>query len=96
MNCKPGDLAIVIWARAAATIPVGSIVRCVRFYAGMALVQSESKRKHVETWIVEHRGQVSEDGWLWNVPDAHLRPIRDIDGEDEALQWAPLPVKEIA
>lgn|GEM_PF-4828647 len=30
------------------------------------------------------------------MPDDHIVPIRDNEGEDETLQWAPVPVKEIA
>ena len=30
------------------------------------------------------------------MPDDHIVPIRDNDGEDETLQWAPVPVKELA
>lgn len=35
-----------------------------------------------------------EDGYGYF--DEWLHPIRDKEGEDETLQWAPVPVKEIA
>ena len=28
--------------------------------------------------------------------DRNLRPLRDGPGEDETLQWCPLPIKELA
>ena len=61
----------------------------------MALVQGAVKPQHVSAWLVEYRGAQSESGWCWNVPDEHLRPIRDNDGEDETLQWAPVPSREL-
>lgn len=90
MNCKPGDLAIVVMSLAGNE---GKIVRCIR------LVPGGKRWKEFglcDTW--------ETDTMLPNIAgyennlmrDAQLRPIRDNDGEDETLQWAPVPVKEIA
>lgn len=83
LNCKPGDLAMVVrvtnreneWM-------LGHIVRCAQFEA----LRGRSG------WILEdgltHSGTVFE--WFW-VADDCLRPIRDQDGEDEMLRIAGLP-----
>lgn len=96
MRCKKGDMAIVIRASADSAIPRDSIVRCIQFYSGMAQIEGRDKFEHVSVWLVEYRGQEQEGGYSFNVRDEDLRPIRDNDGEDETLQWAPVPVKEIA
>lgn len=96
MNCRPGDLAIVINAGPDSAVPRDAIVRCIRFYSGPAEVQGEPAIRFLSTWLVEYRGQEHIDGYAFQVPDQYLRPIRDNEGEDETLQWAPVPVKEIA
>ena len=96
MNCKPGDLAIVIRASADSAVPKYSIVRCVEFYSGLAEIEGQAKLEHISAWLVEYRGQEQEGGYSFNVKDENLHPIRDNDGEDETLQWAPVPVKEIS
>jgi hypothetical protein len=88
MNCKQGDLAIVIGARSFKH-QIGRVVTCVRhvpygFRLGMW------KAVDYDVWIVSD----SREEWLHS--DARLRPIRDNDGEDETLQWAPVPTKETA
>ena len=77
LNCRPGDLAVIVRADFAPHA-VGRIVRCVgRFDIGGK-----------PTWEVSPR---FEHYWLCR--DKNLRPIRDQPGEDETLGWAGLPGK---
>jgi len=84
MNCKPGDLAILLspdktserWAS-------GRIVRCLSTFM---------EDGHL-CWRVEPRV-----GMHPGVCDAVLRPIGNPgdDATDETLNWLPVPTKEIA
>lgn len=53
-----------------------------------------------ETWVVDQlMTYISNQLGVRKAhiaPDESLRPIRDNEGEDETLQWAPVPVKELA
>lgn len=94
MNCKPGDLAVMVYSTCGNE---GKIVRC-EVYIGdvLALWPDGTERTLVDAWRLDQpvRGF---DGRFTNLtPDAWLRPIRDNDGEDETLQWAPVPHKEVA
>jgi hypothetical protein len=87
MNCKQGDLAIVV---SFATHPEhnGKIVRCVRY----------KPYQSIDAWVIdpplESRFPHSSD-WA---ADRALRPIRDPgdDARDETLDWLPVPTKELA
>lgn len=78
MNCKEGDLAIVVYS--ALDGDVGKVCKIL--------------------WGFTHDGQ---QAWCVDPApregfgryDAHMRPIRDNDGEDESLQWAPVPSREL-
>lgn len=92
MNCKPGDLAIRIKGESDDLVPIGAVVRCFRYYSGLANV--DGQKKPFKGWFVEYQGHIIDaDGLAWAVPDEHLRPIRDSgdDAEDETLQWLPVP-----
>lgn len=96
MNCKPGDLAIHIKDESGDLVPIGAVVRCVRYYSGLANV--DGQKKPFKGWFVEYQGHITDaDGWTWAVPDEHLRPIRDSgdDAKDETLQWLPAPNSEV-
>ncbi|MDI4633310.1 hypothetical protein J7U46_09650 [Pelomonas sp. V22] len=75
MNCKPGDLAVVVRGYPAKN--VGKVVRVSRINP---LV---SKQYGEPIWDSD------DDSWMW--PDSTLLPIRDNDGEDETLTWAGKP-----
>ena len=96
MRCKKGDLAVRIKQHTNSAVPMGAVVRCVEYFSGYARMQDRT-RKWCDVWLVEYQGKTIDfDGFGWNAPDEHLMPIRDNEGEDETLQWAPVPVKEIA
>lgn len=98
MNCKKGDLAIVVSSIVPHSPNIGKIVRCLEFIPA-----------HTTVGIP---GKTACDGWLTDVPlvqfnmlgivhgqdnfaaDKFLRPIRDNDGEDETLTWAGKPEAE--
>ncbi len=83
MNCKPGDLAIVVAAPAIAKRAIGSIVRCVELFDGFGTGPM---------WTVEPPAA----GHYWGIKDRWLRPIRDPgdDAVDEVLQLVGAPSKE--
>ena len=84
MNCKPGDLAV--------------IVRCGyrQNIGGLVEVRSRYRCEQGEWFVMAlsplmtNRGPVSSMAVVW-MDDADLRPIRDQDGEDETFEWAGKP-----
>ena len=89
MNCKPGDLAVVVglgpdeghWA-------LGRVVQCVSLYVFAGYPCWLLKEPMTSPTGVEYIG----------VYDGALKPIRDPgDGaRDESLDWLPVPSKEVA
>ena len=80
MNCKPGDLAIVVADIDGTTRPhIGKIVRCIR--------PALWRGRHIG-WFIEPR--LSGHSCI---NDKCLRPIRDPgdDARDETLEWLPAP-----
>ena len=87
MNCKQGELGIVVAVRGVGDKNKGHIGKIV----------TAVERIHGDQWITEPV-LLDLDGtssWI-SLDDSELRPIRDSDGEDETLQWAPVPTKETA
>ena len=82
MNCKQGDLAVIVRSVAGNE---GKIVRCVRFIgnevASMGDGISIYAMWHVEPPINDWRGFAKSV-----CADAFMRPLRDSDGEDEVLR----------
>lgn len=96
MNCKPGDLAVIV--RCDYPENVGRFVRVVCRADGSEFAWYEG-----EEWECEPATPViglnADGAKTWGLEpvclfDAHLRPIRDNDGEDEILRIAGKPVKE--
>ena len=82
MNCKQGDLAIVVRSMAGNE---GKIVRC------LTLTMYRAAFGYGPRWVTEPvlRGCFGEP----QAPlDACLRPLRESDGEDEILRLAGRPV----
>ena len=96
LRCKEGELAIRVTGSPAAHIPVGAIVRCVRFIgSGCSRVGDSSEWvQHSDLWRVEFRGSTRDpmDHMNLAVPDSHLRPLPGGEGEDEMLRIAGKPV----
>jgi hypothetical protein len=89
MNCKPGDLAVVVRSMAGNE---GKIVRCVelvgdhKFNEPNGVVVTFSNTWRIDPPLIGWRGLQSK-----HAPDEVLRPIRDNNGEDEMLTWAGKP-----
>lgn len=85
MNCKQGDLAIIVKSYAGNE---GKIVRCLR-YVGKVEGWIGRDRWETDTQIIGEFGSVTN-----TVNDSYLRPIRDSDKEDEMLRIVGKPEKE--
>jgi len=88
MNCKQGDFAIVI-ASAWGESVIGRVVTCIR-HVPQGFETEEQRAVGHDVWLVSD----GREKWLHG--DSRLRPIRGNNGEDETLQWAPVPTKEAA
>ena len=79
MNCRPGDLAVIVRSAPAFERYVGKIVVVV-------------KRSEIwnDCWVTDPR-LFHFDGFPIDFTDSSLRPIRDSDGEDEMLRIAGKP-----
>ena len=82
MNCKPGDLALVINQSSA--------------HPNRDKIVQITKRSDLfpDSWVTNpvlrcYLGM--EIHWK----DCSLRPIRDTPSEDETLQWAPVPGERV-
>ncbi len=104
MNCRPGDLAIVVRS-SRAPVRLGTIVRVLRpALSGEAFVSTcGGIARFVDerpSWVVESarpqpwwtdlsgRTRLFKQRVFW---DANLRPIRPNEGDDETLSWAGKP-----
>ena len=95
MNCKKGDLAVVIHGEKSAGRIVKVLEQC---RAGDEFV-SECGRKFImgdgipgHTWHIEGFVYIANiRAWCPIANDEDLRPIRPNDGEDETLAWAGKP-----
>jgi hypothetical protein len=90
MNCKPGDLAVIV-----------RTCRGLERNRGMLLEVLEplgyrSWKCRLLSHGVDEHGYAGRPGDLSSEPDSHLRPIRDQPGEDEMLRIAGYPQKESA
>lgn len=95
MNCKQGDLAIVVKSLAG---NIDKVVQCVRL-ATDAEIRAANFNSCVPRpmWVIDrrlptlHYFDESAGPSQPMYSDAWLRPIRDNDGEDETLTWAGKP-----
>lgn len=93
MNCKPGDLAVIVNGENAGRLVT---VLAVSQYHGAGFWYVEIHgRPGTGTWIGTKTRGIDNFG---HISDSRLRPIRDPgeEAEDETLQWIPSPHKESA
>lgn len=93
MNCKPGDLAIIVRSVAGNE---GKIVRCIKYAGKIRWLVIGGGEEFKESWEVDSLIR-SIDGTRTNlIKDDQLRPISDPgeDAQDETLQWLPVPSTE--
>ena len=82
MNCKQGDLAVVVRSLAGHE---GKIVTCVR------LTYGDGAFGYGPRWVTEPGLLGSLGTKNFPISDGCLRPVRDSDGEDEMLRLVGLP-----
>lgn len=92
MNCKRGDLAVLIRSNSGNE---GRIVRCVVLEKTSFSTEPLNARGITMAWRVDEPFH-SLGGICTHIPDDYLRPIRDNDGEDEILRIAGKPATEFA
>jgi len=85
MNCKQGDLAVI----------VNTIPRFSRFIGRLVTVV-ELNNFRPDYFGLQWDTDLKENGSTVVVADRHLRPIRDNPGQDETLTWRDVPTKETA
>jgi len=98
MNCKPGDLAIVIRSLAGNE---GKIVTVHRFVSELEVEYAPKRKNDREGWLcygsnlksIGLKDKVIVESTKCVFPDESLRPLRDNDGEDEILRIAGKPQK---
>lgn len=81
MNCKAGDLAVVV-----SGVPTENLGKVIR-----VTTLTDDEWWEYEGFLVPPWG-----GRADSVQDRCLRPIRDNPGQDETLTWQPTPTKETA
>lgn len=92
MNCKQGDLAIIVTS---ANGNEGKIVRCLRL-----ATPEDADRFHVimsvATWFIDINLPTRRGDAIPLIPDRRLRPIRapGDDAVDETLLWLPSPTRQ--
>jgi len=87
MNCKKGDIAVVVGGKYGNE---GRIVQCLRIATKEDFKFYLTEYISAPAWIVD----VALMGSLFATPiapDKWLRPLRDNDGQDEMLRIAGLP-----
>lgn len=76
LNCKVGDLAIVVRGPTSAKIPNGTIVQCKRFLPQARDVWTKTTVSNV--WEVDFRSDIGHpEAEAWGIEDARLVPLRD-------------------
>lgn len=88
MNCKPGDLAIIIKSAAGNE---GKIVRCLRLLPNCHWYDKTGKTFSEPSWEIDSKIKAFNGKSITVATDSQLRPIRNNPGEDEALTWAGKP-----
>jgi len=95
MNCKKGDLAIVVSSIVPNSPNIGKIVRCLEFVPTSLIYAEAGWVTDIDLiqYFVFDRTPAKQDKF---VVDKMIRPIRDNDQEDETFAWAGKPEKATA
>ena len=91
LNCKPGDLAVIVKSYAGNE---GKIVTCLRL-----ATHTEIEAFCMEcgdVWLIDRAIMQSPPSFMPFIHDDQLRPLRDNPGQDEILRIVDLPEKEPA
>lgn len=110
MNCKPGDLAVIVRGEKYC----GRLVEVLKLAIEARFILPDGYPAYGEPsgthWLVKFvGGKINAPTGLYGeaaagsrmtsyavVEDYGLRPLRDNPGTDETLTWAPVPHKETA
>ena len=84
MNCKPGDLAVIVKSLAGND---GKVVKCIKYIG----IKKWSINGPDHTWVIDRELPDIGGSCSKFIEDRILRPIRDQPGTDETLLWAPVP-----
>lgn len=87
MNCKPGDLAVLVRSDAGNE---GKIVTCVK-YVGFVPTWRYNDLWEIDRGLLDNFGEISK-----YASDSCLKPLRGGEGEDEMIRIAGKSQKEIA
>jgi hypothetical protein len=87
MNCKPGDLAVIVQSPPEVAHNIGKIVQ---------VTTTTTSWDGVLCWRLKEPFPdvvCGVPGTCYGIADAHLRPIRDPgdDARDQTLSWLPVP-----
>lgn len=96
MNCKPGDLAVIVRSFAGNE---GRIVRCVRLISKECIcVLPDGSQSLQAIWEIDTDLTGCNGGTGPYCQDSLLRPIRDPgdDAVDETLLWNRIPEVDFA
>ena len=91
MNCKQGDLAIVVCS---VSSNEGKIVRCVKLHTLPHGFDADGRWQDQPIgarWVIEPTLPVDRGDYSYTIADAYLRPIRGTEGQDEMLRIAGVP-----
>lgn len=91
MNCKQGDLAVLVRSDSGNE---GAVVQCLRLYVGQLLNPDKTLTATVVAWFIDRNLPTLDGSLCLIVEDSKLRPLRDTDGEDEILRIAGRPATE--
>lgn len=97
MNCKPGDLAVVIrsWAG-----NEGRVVQCIELDAWKSNIPGQfpdgRSSPPEPIWVIDRPLPDFDGDMDCTIADSQLKPIRPQadDARDETLGWLPVPTKE--
>lgn len=87
MNCKQGDLAVLVKSLAGNE---GVVVRCIKYVGFIEWLVGPPGH----AWLIDRYLPVYGGGKSNRAPDSYLRPIRDSDKTDEIIERIGKPVKE--
>ena len=88
LNCKTGDLAIVIRSLNGNE---GMIVQCLQFVGMVTWVAPGRENMTLPSWRVDREIPGCFGHSVNLAPDSSLRPLRNDKGSDETLSWCDVP-----
>ena len=97
MNCKPGDLAVVVKSWAGNEGRIVRVIELCKETSRQPNIDSSGRLTGPEPYWVIDQALPDFHGELWHsIADSQLHPIRDpgADAQDETLQWLPVPSRD--